>query len=382
MFSTYVIITTRQYHSNHTVSFRTTRNLPTPAGIVPVTVHRRKSRSLTQRERYQHYLSAINTSSAPIPSWDPPKYLCFYKISGFSTPPKVGKKLNVSLIPAMLNVSQGQVYVVNSTGCQQITIRPNMIKPIHSMDGSQWYNILASVIYCKGQTLELPQSFLERIRYYPGVGDRIRFVYCPEDQAGAIQSYSEGNFGRVIKDFTAPYFHFDNCIQCQNETHQIGYIVANGPRFDEIDYLYRDSKAIKGKIFSYRITKIVCAKDNDNFTVLATQSLTLRVEILRINAQKDLLPNYCMVVGRVLSCSRPTPSREMEHLAKAENESDANLFCPGSYIYIDHYLRHASQNGNPYSVKATDNAAEVAQICYIIGPKTPESGSFPIRPFS
>lgn len=347
---------------------------------------RRKPRSRSilhhQSNHYRRWLASngVRISIENVPDWEPPEYHFFYKILGPKTVPKIGSRINLTLIPALLDIRQGQVYVAKKAGYLKLVARPNIIKPVHSLDGEKWYSIIATVASRPQQDLELHGPFIKRMQYIPGVDDRLCFVYSPSDQSGAIQSHSEGNYGKTVRNFTAPYYRFDNCIECRDEVHQIGYVLANGPRFATLDRLQQHPDKLAGQIFDYHIDKVVCAKNDSQLTNVTRQSFLLKVEILSINAEKGIMPNYCMAVGRVRGCSQPNLyPNEPEFIAKNDNESDTSLFSPGTYVYIDHYINPElpSESANPYS-----DRSEFGQICYIIGPKTPEFGSFPIRPFS
>lgn len=341
------------------------------------------SRNHLREVAYQKWLASrgITAQLENLPDWDSPEHLFFYKLLGPKTIPKANSKVGLTLIPALLFVRQGQVFITKEDAYIKLTIRPNLVKSVASLDGSAWHSIIATVVSRPGQQIELHGPFTKHVRYVPDVGDRLRFVYNSQGGFGAIQSHSQGCFGKTVKSFTAPYYHFDNCIACQDETHQIGYLIANGPRFAIIDHLQQHPEEISGQILDYYIDKVVCAKDDTQLINVTQQSFSLKVELLTINAERKELPNYCMVVGRVRGCS-PVDlySDEPEFIAKNANESDQSLFSPGTYLYIDHYFvpeHHTDSIVSPYS-----DASELAQICYIIGPQTPEFGSFPIRPFS
>lgn len=341
------------------------------------------SQNHLRRAAYQKWLMSrgVIAQLEDLPDWSPPKHLFFYKILGPRTIPKSNSKVNLTLIPALLFVRQGQVFITKETSYLKLTIRPNIIKPVPSLDDTEWYSVIATVTSRPEQQMELYGPFIEHVRYFPDVGDRLRFVYDPRGGFGAIQSHSQGCFGKTIKSFTAPYYHFDNCITCQDETHQIGYLIANGPRFARIDHLQQHPEEIVGQILDYHIDKVVCAKDDTQIINVTRQSFLLKVELLSINAERKELPNYCMVIGRVRGYSPVVLyPNEPELTAKNDHESDQSLFSSGTYLYIDHYLvpeRHTNTVANPYS-----DTSELAQICYIIGPQTPEFGAFPIRPFS
>lgn len=340
-----------------------------------------------QSNHYKRWLASLGVEvedeTESIPDWDPPEYHFFYKILGPKTVPKINSKISFTLVPAMLNIRHGRVYVTNENGYIKLVARPNLVKEIYCLDGDKWYSIVATVVSRPKQELGLPEPYLKRMQYVPGTNDRFRFIYNPKEQFGAIQSYSDSEGGyKPTKDFTAPYYHFDNCLECQDEIHQIGYIVANGPHFTAIDYLSEHPEEATGQILNYYIDKVVCAKTANQLTKVTRQSFLLKVEVLSVNAEKELLPDYRMIVGRVCKCSplKLYPN-ESAFIAKNSDESDSNLFKPGTYLYIDHYVNQQHQpetkNANPYS-----DDSEYGQICYIIGPETPKFGAFPIRPFS
>ena len=346
--------------------------------------HKTHSRSLFHRQsdHFRDWLTSRGVNVYPDPDWTPPQYYYFYKVSMPKTPPKVGNTVELSLIPAVFVSQIGRsTYISDYKGHLRLTIRLNTVHEVYSMDEELWYDVVATVTFFKEQKIAIPEIYQKCLDYVPVIGDHLRFIYNPNLNSSAILSHSKGMFGRTIKEFFPPYLHFDTCIACQNKTHQIGYIISDGPRFDTIDRLEQNSNANVGQSFNYFIDKVVCAKDSRQLTTITRQSFRLKIEILSIQAERSIIPDYSMVIGRVRDCSpvdlRPDAS---EFLARDSAETDTSLFLPGTYVYIDHYRKEQSpqnKSTNPYRT-----GSEIAQICYIIGPGTPEFGACPIRPFS
>lgn len=362
-----------------------------------------RSRLHRQSDHYRDWLTSLGVKVYPEPDWSPPEYRFYYKIAPSQAIPKINAKVNLNttpsqhfrnwslkaindtielaLVPSIFAPRTGRTsYAANPEGHIKLTVRLNSIRKVCALDGEIWHDTIAVVTHFQEQDLVLPTVYQGCLKYVPDLGDYLRFIYSPGQRSSAFISYSRGVLGTVVPQFFPPYLHFDTCIECQDRAHQIGYIVTNGPRFATIDRLQQNPIANVGQSFNYMIDKVVCAKTGNELVTVTKQSFRLKIEILSIQAEKDIVPDYCMVVGRIRECSHPILyPNEAELLARNENESDANLFLPGTYIYIDHYVnqRHSQSSTNPYS----DNS-ESAQLCYIIGPKTPEFGACPIRPFS